>query len=191
MNVHQITVRIGLAHASGHMAVLGEGVLQNISHHGVVILLVILMGGEEIIDHLERVASIIIIRVDHREGRVHTAQTAQYRVAGSPGFHPSLRNLIAFRNIVEILEHIGNFHDLADSVADSLPEIFFIFFFDDKYNLLKSGLFRVIQGKIHNDMSLRIHRIDLFESAVTASHSGSHDDQRWSSHYQLSSSVIL
>ena len=42
---------------------------------------------------------------------------------------------------------------------------------------LKSGLFCVINGKVHDDMTFFVYRIDLFKAAVTASHSSCHDYQ--------------
>ena len=97
------------------------------------------MSRKIIIDHLERVASIIIIRIDHGEGAVHHVNGAQHGMGGSPRLCPSVRNTVAFRNIVDILICVGNFHIFLKTVSDGLPEIRFIFLFNNEHNLLKSG----------------------------------------------------
>ena len=135
------------------------------------------MGCQIIIDHLESLLSIIIIRIDNGKRAVHNRQTGQNRMSRSPGLHPSLRHCKALRQSGDILEYIFHLDPLCHPVADGLSEILLVLFLDDKNDFLKSSLHRIIDRKIHNDMSVLIYRIDLFQSAVTTPHSCRHDNK--------------
>ena len=88
----------------------------------------------------------------------------------SPGLHSAFRNLKAFRNLVEFLENVLDFHVLTHSVSHALTEILFIFFLNDENDLFKARPVRVVHGKVNDLVALFVHRIDLLESAVAASH---------------------
>ena len=88
----------------------------------------------------------------------------------SPGLYPSLRDLKAFRNLVQLLEYIFHLHVPAYPVPHTLAEILLVFLLNDENDLFKSRAVRVIHGKINDLVPLRIHRIDLLEPAVAASH---------------------
>ena len=119
--------------------------------------------------------SIVVVRIDHRKRSIHLINGAQYRMCGSPWLHTSFRYLKSLRNIVEILEHIGNVHDLFHPLSYRLFKIRLVFFFDNKYHFLKSGTFRIEDRKVHNNMSLFVNRIDLFQPSISASHSCCHN----------------
>ena len=87
-----------------------------------------------------------------------------------PGLHPSLRDLKALRNLIQLLEYIFHLHVPAHSVPHTLAEILLVFLFDNENDLLKSRPVRVIHGKINDLVALLVHRVDLLESAVAASH---------------------
>ena len=48
---------------------------------------------------------------------------------------------------------------------------------DDEYNLLKAGLQRVVDGKIDDKVPMLVHRVNLLQPAVAASHAGCHNYQ--------------
>ena len=56
---------------------------------------------------------------------------------------------------------------------------------DDKDHGLKAGAAGVVEGIVHNDLSVGAHRVDLLHAAVTAAHAGSHDDQYRFIHLQF------
>ena len=157
------------------MAVVGKGVLQLVANHHILVnTILILVLGKEIISHLKCMTSIIIVCIDNCKWSVDHIDTAHDRMTCAPWFHTSFRNLIAFRKIVQILEYKDYLCMLAHAVADGCTEICLVFFLYDKYNFFKSCLERIIDRKIDNNISLFIYRVDLFETAVSASHTCCH-----------------
>ena len=75
-DTYQLMILIGRADASCHMAILSQGVLQDITYHRVTVFIVVLMGGEIIINLLEGMRSVIIVGVDHGEGSVDLVSAA-------------------------------------------------------------------------------------------------------------------
>src|SRR5699024_2934519 len=67
-HVGQGVVGVLHADAAGHMAVLGDGVLQQVAHHGVAVLVVVAVGGQVVVDDLEGLGAIVVVGVDHSEG---------------------------------------------------------------------------------------------------------------------------
>src|SRR5699024_4655867 len=95
----------------------------------------------------------------------------------TPGFHTSFRHFESLRDVVQILERVFHIHDLRHSVSDSLFKICLILFLDDKDDLFKSCPLCIKNREIHNDMSFFVHRVDLLQSAVPASHTCRHNHQ--------------
>jgi hypothetical protein len=63
------------------------------------------------------------------------------------------------------------------TVADPLPELRFHLVLDDEHNVAEARAPCVKQGKINDDVSLRIDRLDLLEAAEAAAHTGGHDHE--------------
>ena len=157
------------------MTIVCYCILQKISDHRITILIIILMLRQIIINCFKRMSSIIIICIDNSKWPVDLINAAEDCMSGSPRFHSAFRNFKTFRNVVDILKYIRNLHIFCHTVSYCFSETVFIFFLYNKNNLLKSGSFCIKQGKIHNDVSLFINWIDLFKSAITASHSCCHN----------------
>ena len=149
------------ADSSRHMTVFCQSILDFICHHGITIFIIILMCGQEIINLLKCMNTIIIICIDHRKRTADRIDTTEDRMAGTKRFHSSFRHFKSFRKIGKFLVYIGDLHNFTHAVSDTLSEVCLIFFFYDKYNFLKSCSFCIINRKIHNDVSLCIDRIDL------------------------------
>ena len=144
------------------MAVVCQCIFQLIAYHHILVNAVfVFVICQEIICHLESMASVIIVCIDHGERSVYFSETVQHRMSGSPWFHTSFGHLIAFRQTVKILEHIFHFDPAAQTVADGSFEICFVFFFNDKHDFSKSGSYSIVNGKIHDNMSIFVNRIDL------------------------------
>ena len=76
---------------------------------------------------------------------------------------------------MEILVGVLHLHDLAHAVAHRLLEVLLDLLLYNEDHLLKSSSLRVVHGEIHDNVSLIVHRVNLLESAVAASHSCRHD----------------
>jgi len=67
----------------------------------------------------------------------------------------------------------GNFRRFHGGDADDVLDLVL----DDKDHGLKAGAAGVVEGIVHNDLSVGAHRVDLLHAAVAAAHAGCHDDQ--------------
>ena len=103
----------------------------------------------------------------------------------SPGLHPAFRRLEALRQIFHLLESIFHLNSLLHAVSDGPFKILLILLLNDKDDLLKPCLHCIIDGKVHDDMSVRIHRINLLQTAVAASHACCHNDEYWFLHFSF------
>ena len=95
-------------------------------------------------------------------------------MAGSPRFHSSFRDCITFRKIGQFLENIRYFDLFAQTIPDCLTECLFIFSLYNKYDFLKASSYCIINGKVHDNMTFFVNRIDLFQTSIAASHSCCH-----------------
>ena len=82
----------------------------------------------------------------------------------------------ALRQAVKILIDVGHMEILLHAVADAFAELRFHLALDDEHHIAETCAPCVKQGKVDDDMSFRINRLDLFEPPEAAAHSGSHDD---------------
>ena len=163
-----------LADAARHGAELRHRIFQAIADHG--ILALIGLCRKEIIDFRECRAAIEIIRVDDGKRTVYHALAAGQRMAGAPRLCAPLRSLYALRQAVKILIDVGHMEILLHAVADAFAELRFHLALDDERHIAEACAPCVKQGKVDDDMSFRINRLDLFEPPEAAAHSGSHDD---------------
>ncbi len=157
------------------MSIVGHRIPQLIAHHGVAVLLIILVGRKVAVNLLECVSSIIVVCIDDCKRPVDLVDSAQDRMCRPPWFCTALRYGKALRDVLDPLKRIGSLHILLHPASDGLAEVLFIFLLDDKHHFLKARQLRIIYGKLHDDVSLIVHRVDLLQPAVAASHSRSHD----------------
>ena len=128
-------------------------------------------------DFFEAFFSIVVIGVDDGEGNVQGLAAGENSLTGSPGFFAVFRAGEAFRQVVHILEDIGNVGDLLHAVSDDSAEFFLDVFADDEDNLVKTGFQSVMDGIIHDDLPVGAYRSQLFDaSSETAADTGGHDD---------------
>ena len=163
-----------LADAACHAAELRHRIFQAIADHRVFVFVGLCR--KEIIDFRERRAAIEIIRVDDGKRTVYHALAAGQRMAGAPRLCAPLRSLYALRQAVKILIDVGHMEILLHAVADAFAELRFHLALDDEHHIAETCAPCVKQGKVDDDMSFRINRLDLFEPPEAAAHSGSHDD---------------
>ena len=166
---------VHFAHAPGNVAVFAQSVLQQITHHGHVAL--VLQMGQMVIGQTEGLRAVKIVGVDGAEGRVHQLPGRQHRVARAPGLFAALGDGKALRQIVHFLIGVLDLHLAAGPVADDLPEQGLVFPLDDDNGLFKARPFRVEKGVIQNDLAVAAHGVDLLQPAVAAAHARGHNDQ--------------
>ena len=100
-------------------------------------------------------------------------------MAGTPRLCAPLRNFYALRQAVKILIDVGHMEILLHAVADAFAELRFHLALDDEHHVAEARAPCVKQGKINDDMSFRIDRLDLLEAAKAAAHARGHDHKSW------------
>ena len=126
----------------------------------------------------ERLFSIIIIRIDDYKRFVDRSLAGKHRLTGSPRFRSAFRLLESFRQSIQFLEYVTDIHQLFHTFSDGFPEIFFQVFADDEHYFIESGFDRIMDGIIHDNLSVRSHRFQLLDSfSKTAADSGGHNHQ--------------
>ena len=173
----QGAVRVGHAHAAGHAAVLRHRVAEQVAHHAVVVIAAVLVGGQVIVHHPERLGAVVVIGVDHRKRAVDEVLGGQHGVAGAPGLDPAFRHGVACGQLFQLLESVFHVHGLGHPVADGGLEGILDLVLDDKDHRLKAGPACIVKGIIHDDLAVGAHRVDLLHTAVTAAHTCRHHDQ--------------
>ena len=133
-----------------------------VADHCKTIGILFFLRGQEMINFLEGVSSIIIVRVDHGKRTIYDIDAAKDSMSSSPRFDSSFWNLESFWKIGQFLENVFYFHNICKTISDHFFKIVFQFFLDDENHFFKSCSFGIKNGKIHNDVSLIVDRIDLF-----------------------------
>ena len=90
----------------------------------------------------------------------------QDRLAGSPWLRPVRRLLIAFREICKLLKCVLNRGNLLDTTPDDLLKILFQILPDNEHDLVKSGLQRVMNRIVHDDLTTGSYRFQLLDSTA-------------------------
>ena len=174
INFNQVPLFVCHANAARHMSVFSQCIFKPVPYHHILILSVIFILCQKPVRHPECIASIIVVRIDDNKRSVHNPDTAHNSMTRSPGLHPSLRYFKPVRNIIQILKNIRCFNLFFNPVANGGTKALLVLSFDNKNNPFKACTNCVINRKIHNNVPIFIHRINLFQTAIAASHPCSH-----------------
>ena len=121
----------------------------------------------------ESVASVEVVGIDNSEAFLESVLSAKESLCCSPRLNSFGKELICGNKAVELLEYVFNVNLLLDSVTNGFLEGFVVFFLDNEYYLVEACLDSVIDGKVNNKFAVLCEWVDLLESAVTRSHTGS------------------
>ena len=122
--------------------------------------------------------TIIIIRINYHKRLIQNSFCCKYSLTGSPRFGTVCRFLKSSRKIFQRLKCIFYLRDLFDPLPDYTAELLFQIFTNDKYNFIKPCLQSIMNGIIHNDLTIWSYWCKLFDSfSKTASNSGSHNNK--------------
>ena len=123
--------------------------------------------------------SVIIIRVDYQEGAIHHPLDGENRLACPPGLCASRGHLISVGKIRKLLVRVFYRHQFLNPPSDNVFKIFLNISSNDKDYLVKSGLQCIMDGIVHDYLSLWPHRSQLLDTfSKPASYAGRHDHQR-------------
>ena len=133
--------------------------------------------GQKIINFGEGRPAIEIVRVDNGERAVHRTLAAGQRVTGSPRLRAAFGERNPFRQAVKLLIDVGHMEEFFHAVADARTEFSFHLALDDEHHIAETGASCVKQGKINDDVPLRIDRLDLLEPPEAAAHAFGHNHE--------------
>ena len=100
----------------------------------------------------------------------------QNGVARAPRLLAAFRHRKALRQVIQLLENIFDLHVLRYAVADNLFKVLKKLLLDDEDYLGKARLRGIKNRKIHDNLAVFANGIDLLQAAVTAAHTGRHND---------------
>lgn len=111
-------------------------------------------------------------------------------MTGAEGLDAAFRDAVACGELVKLLVSIADFHGgRCQALAHSGHKIFFNGLFDKDDGSAESGLIGIINGVVQDGLSVAAQGINLLESAVTAAHPGSKDDENRFIHNRMLLSV--
>ena len=120
--------------------------------------------------------TVIIICINYHEWLVKNCLCSKDCLPCSPWFCTVCRFLKSFWKIIQGLECVCNFCNFLDPLTDHAAEFFFQVLADDKYNFIKTSFQCIMNGVIHNDLTIWSYWCKLFDSFSKAtSDSGCHD----------------
>ena len=70
------------------------------------------MGGQILIDDLEGLGAVVIVRVDDGEGPINEVFCGQHGVTGAPGLNAALGDGEACGQLIQLLESVFHVHPL-------------------------------------------------------------------------------
>ena len=180
MDVREISVP-RVTHAAGHRAVSGDGVFQQIPHHGGRAPL--RQALQLLIDGTVGVHAVVVVGIDDAERLVDEFPGTQHRVGGTEGLGAPLRYPVERRHGGEILKGVAHLHRLAlrrpqtrgHVAAQPLHQLQHIRL-DDEHDLIETGPHRVVDAVLHEDLSVRTHAVRLLIAAIAGAQARRHND---------------
>ena len=177
VDIHQIACIVQHTHTSRYGTVIAEGIAQDKSYHAELEICGFFRLGNQIIMQLHKTFfAVIIIGIDNRKGLMDNVLTCQNRLAGSPGLRPVCGLCKAARKIIQLLISICHISNLLDPITDDFLEILLKILADDENDPVKTSLQCVLDGVIHDDLSIGSHRLQLLDAAAkTAADTSRHN----------------
>ena len=183
-----ISVPVYRADTASHAAVLAQRIGKNKSCHADIInrRIHVHFRCHILIQLYKRLFAIIVICIDHDKRFLHDILHAKDRLSGSPRFRSSPGILPTSREFIHRLVCILDRNQLLDPLSDNLLKILLDILADNKDNLIASRFQRIMDRIIHNNLSIRPNRFQLFNSAAkTTADSGGHNDKCYILHFVM------
>ena len=167
------------AYSAGHSARLGKGVVQ-FEADNAVNALAVLVCPEPVAQDAEGLLAVVVVTVDYCKRLLDHVLGHQHCVSRTPWFLPFRVEGEPCRNLVEFLYHELELERAAVCAAHlavfllyHLLELLAEIFAHNIDHLAEAGFHRIVNGVVDYRFTVRTESVHLFESAVTASHSGS------------------
>ena len=168
-HIHQIAFAVNLAEAAAHTAVFAQSVLHHETNHAVAVMLA-LYRAQETGQLLKALLAVEVVSIDNAKRLIYHLLAHHQSVVGAPGFGAVLVHLYALGYLVDCLEHHIHVNMVAVFGQNLLAEIILKVVADYENNLSKACTHSVKHAVIHYCLPVRAETIELFQTAVTASH---------------------
>ena len=168
---------VDLAHTTAHGTTLREGVAHAETNHGIAAGAAFGERREEFAHHLEGVAIVEVVAVEHGEGFFDHVLSHHHGVVRTPGLLTVGGAGETFGKCIERLEDEFAGDLVLVFGEDDLAEVVFEVFADDKHELTEAGVDGVVDRVVHDSLSLGAERVELFEATVAAAHTGSEQEK--------------
>ena len=169
-------VLIGLAHAAGDIAVLGQRVFQQVARHGKMLFFAVLRFFEKFRQKTKALSAIVVVGIDDGERPVHDTCAAENRVSCAPRLFAPFGNGEACGQAVKLLENILDRRNGGNAVADVLLEFFLDRVLDHKNDLAEARFKGIVDGIVDDKLAGRTDRGELFQTAEATAHARRPDD---------------
>ena len=170
---------VDFAYAAAYGTAVREGIAHTEAHHRIASGAAFGERREEFAHDLEGIAIVEIVAVEHSERFLDHILSHHHGVVCTPRLLAFCGAGETFGECIERLEDqfAGNFV-LIFSEYD-LAEIVFEVFADNKHELTEAGVDGVVDRVVHDGLSLGAERVELFETTVAATHTGSEQEKSW------------
>ena len=168
-----------LTNAARNGTAVGERIAHAETYHGIFASRAFGKFAKEFAHHLEGVAIVEVVAVEHGKGFFNHVLTHHNGVVRTPGLRATLGAGEAFGQRIEGLEH-----EFARNVAFVLrkhlvAKFLFKVLTDYEHKFAEAGVNGVVDGVVHDCFAVRAEAIQLFEAAVTAAHACCKQEKRW------------
>ena len=177
-DVSQVTLFVYNTHASCDAAMVGNRVAQLITHHAVIVNVLVLGAAQIVVKNPECGLAVVIVGINNGKGStVDGILGTQNRMASAPGLGAAFGDYKAFRNFVQFLVGIADLHGAAfQALANNGKKIFTNGIFDDDHNGAETGFIGIVNRIIQDCFTVRTHGINLLQTTVATTHPGGHHD---------------
>lgn len=173
----QVVLLVDFTHATAHRTAVREGIAHAEAHHSIAAGAAFGERREEFAHHLEGVAIVEVVAVEHGEGFFDHVLSHHHGVVRTPRLLAVGGAGETFRKCVERLEDEFAGDLVLVFGEDDLAEIVFEIFADNKHEFTEAGVDGVVDRVVHDGLSLGAERVELFEATIAAAHTGSKQEK--------------
>ena len=173
-DLHQMAGFVFRADAAGHVAVLGNGILQIIGDHGSLVLFI--RDAVQAVSHcFEGILAVVIVRIDDGKRLMYLIFRTNDSMDRSIRLRPVSRRDETVGQCVIFLERVIYFDFFCNLVTNHLTEGIGHALADDKDHLVKAGFHCVINGILHQDLTVGADPVNLLVATIPGSQTCGHD----------------
>ena len=161
---------VGLANATGHAAVIGNGVAQLVAHHAVATLATCQLL-EVVANSGVCSAAVEVVGVDNGKWLVDGLCCHHNSVVCAPRLYATLGESEALGQVVELLEYILHLYLMAEALGvEHLLKICLEGVADYEYHLAEASANSVVNRVVDNSLAVRAYAIHLLERTIARTH---------------------